>query len=245
MYLLYLDDSGSPDNKNEQYFVLGGVAVPENSVRWLSHEIEKVALEFSPSGDSRDVEFHATDIFGGRNAPWDKIKEKPDRAKILQKVLRVLDRSYESVVVFACAIHKESSSGMNPLHLAYEQLSSRFDMFLARKKDRGLIVLDKSSHEINIQDKAKSIRRDGNQWGKYDSSIIEVPMFVDSKSSRIIQLADHIAYAVFRRYNSDDLNYFKCIEGRFDQRDGKIFGLMHYQTNNPRCTCPACLTKNR
>ncbi len=34
MHLLYLDDSGSVNNLNEDYLVLGGVAVPENSVRF-------------------------------------------------------------------------------------------------------------------------------------------------------------------------------------------------------------------
>lgn len=35
MHLLYLDDSGSAENKNEAYFVLGGVCVPERNMRWL------------------------------------------------------------------------------------------------------------------------------------------------------------------------------------------------------------------
>lgn len=48
MYLLYLDDSGSSGNQNEDYFVLGGVAVPENSLRWLSYELEKIRSSNRP-----------------------------------------------------------------------------------------------------------------------------------------------------------------------------------------------------
>jgi hypothetical protein len=44
MYILYLDDSGSVANQNEAYFVLGGVAVPEQSIRWLSHQLDELAL---------------------------------------------------------------------------------------------------------------------------------------------------------------------------------------------------------
>lgn len=168
------------------------------------------------------------------------------RIKLLKGVLRVLDSANDTIRVFACAVHKASYPDSDPMYIAYEQISSRFDMFLSRRKDeRGLIVLDKHSQEIDLQNMARGIRRDGNKWGRYLSNIIEVPLFVDSRSSRIIQLADHIAYAVFRRYNADDVGYFNCVEGRFDRREGKIHGLVHYQTYNPRCTCPACLTKQR
>lgn len=68
MYLLYLDDSGSAGNKSEQYFVLGGVAVPENSMRWLSHEIEKIAIGLEWAGESQDIEFHAADIWRAKAA---------------------------------------------------------------------------------------------------------------------------------------------------------------------------------
>ena len=43
MYLLYLDDAGSPGNANEDYFVLGGVCVYEAQVDWFSREIDKLA----------------------------------------------------------------------------------------------------------------------------------------------------------------------------------------------------------
>ncbi len=65
MYILYLDDSGSVGNQNEEYFVLGGVAVPEQSIRWLSHELEALAERLEPT-NARQVEFHASEIFSGR-----------------------------------------------------------------------------------------------------------------------------------------------------------------------------------
>ncbi len=135
--------------------------------------------------------------------------------------------------------------------MAFEDVSSRFDMYLSRQyastkeNQRGLIVLDKTSYETNLQNLAYTFRRSGNRWGSYLKNICEIPLFVDSKASRIIQLADHIAYAIFRRYNAGDLNYFNCIEGRFDQEQatGIIHGLAHKQTQIPYCTCPACITR--
>lgn len=43
MYLLYLDDAGSPANLKEDYFVLAGVAVFEEQISWLTQEMDKLA----------------------------------------------------------------------------------------------------------------------------------------------------------------------------------------------------------
>lgn len=253
MYLLYLDDSGSINNSNEEYFVLGGVCVPETSVRWLNYEIEKLAIEIKPD-NPRLIEFHASEIFSGRDGVWGEMKDKAARIGTIKKVLKVLDKAYSEIVAFACAVHKKSYPNQDPVNMAFEDLSSRFDMYVQRMSNsqnsdnfphKGIIVLDKSSYENSLQSLATSFRLEGNKWGSYLKNICEVPMFVDSRATRIIQLADHIAYAVFRRYNADDLNYFNCIEGRFDRdlTNGTIHGLAHKQTFNRTCTCPACLTR--
>lgn len=250
MYILYLDDSGSVANSAEDYFVLGGVCVPEMSIRWLSHQVECIAQEVSPS-DPGAVEFHASEIFGGRDGVWKTIPAKIDRIAIIKRVLRVLDNAYADVAIFACAVHKRSFPTQDPVQMAFEDLSSRFDIFLRRKaanseaSAKGLIVLDKSSYETSLQNLATVFRREGNKWGNYLKNICEVPMFVDSAASRNIQLADHVAYAVFRRYNAGDLTYYDCIEGRFDQdpNSGVIHGLVHKQLYKRNCTCPACITR--
>jgi hypothetical protein len=246
MYLLYLDDSGSVNNAHEEYFVLGGIAVPEKSSRWLSYELEKLAEEIHPE-NPRKVEFHASEIFGGRNEIW-KNFAREERIEIIKSVFKVFDNAYTEIVTFACAVHKASFPKDDPVTMAFEDLSSRFNMYIQRVSSeeynhKGLIVLDKSSHETSLQTLAHKFRDEGNRWGDYLRNICEVPLFVDSKASRITQLADHISYAVFRRYNAGDLNYFKLIEGRFDQSDGIIHGLCHRQTYKPDCTCPACITR--
>jgi hypothetical protein len=245
MDILCLDDSGSVMNKNEQYFVLGGLSVPENSLRWLSLELEKLASEIDPD-NPRGVEFHAASIFGGREGIWKRFS-KQQRIQIIKRVLLVLQNAYSDVVLFACAIHKDSFPADDLVKRAFEDLCSRFNIYLQRvsppQPRKGLIVLDKSSYETSLQDLAATLRDERTRWGSYVRNLCEVPLFVDSKASRITQLADHIAYAVFRRYSAGDLNYFNCIEGRFDHDAGKMHGLVHLQLYNRDCTCPACLTR--
>jgi hypothetical protein len=250
MHILYLDDSGSSKNKLEGYFVLGGVSVPENCIRWLSHELDKIAQTISTkyAKEPSKFEFHAAEIFSGKTDPWNNIKDKDERRKIILSVLSVLERTYPTVVTFACAVHKDSFPGLDPVQIAFEDISSRFDLYLQRissgeSKQMGIIILDKCSYESGLQNLTATFRDKGNKWGNQLRNICEVPYFVDSQACRNVQLADHIAYAVFRRYNGNDLTYFNVIENRFDKDGGIIHGLSHLQHVAKECTCPACITR--
>jgi hypothetical protein len=61
MYLLYLDDAGSPGNKTEEYFVLGGICVYEAQVDWFGRELDKLATPYNAT-NPEDIEFHASTI---------------------------------------------------------------------------------------------------------------------------------------------------------------------------------------
>ena len=107
MYLLYLDDSGSTQNKNEEYLVLGGISVFERRVYFLSQELDNLAATFNPA-DPEAVEFHASEIFRGKTPPWDAIKNPTGRKKVLNDVLKVLTDDRYGTCAFACAVHKKS-----------------------------------------------------------------------------------------------------------------------------------------
>lgn len=248
MYLLYLDDSGSPGNMSEDYFILGGFCIPENSIYWLTKKLDTLASEISPD-DPGIVEFHASEIFRGKELPWNKFTKREDRVEIIKNVLLTLRDAYSEIVAFACAVHKPSYIGHDPVKMAFEDLCSRFDMYLNRifhdrngESHKGMIILDENSYEAILQKLALEFQELGTRWRDIND-IVEVPLFVDSKASRLIQLADHVAYAVFRRYNAGDLNYFNCIENRFDTYQGVMHGLAHKQLYTQNCTCPACITR--
>ena len=245
MYLLYLDESGSVPDPSQAYFVLAGIAIPENSIYWLGSQINNLATEIDANNPDI-VEFHASEIFQGKVPPWDKIK-KPDRIEVIKKILCILDKAHEDTVIFANAIYKADFPQNDPMEQAFEDLCSRFDIFLQRQyrvtesDQKGIIVLDKSSYEKSLQRLAQIFQQSGTRWRALNN-IIDVPLFVDSKMSRFIQLADCIAYAIFRRYNANDLNYFNCIENRFHGGD-EYHGLAHKHPSKPNCTCPACLAR--
>lgn len=245
MYLLYLDDSGSAANKNEEHFILGGFIAHEKSLYWINRRLDELANNYSTE---QHVEFHASEIVRGATSPWNKI-EKKERWDTLKEVLRVAHDTRNEITALACAIKKSDFPGEDPVESAFEDLCSRFQQFLNRKHQnnnesaRGLIILDETSYETTLQKHAKNFRTLGNKWGYTTKDIQEVPLFVDSKASRCIQLADHIAYAVFRRYEKGDLNYYNVIESVLDKdENGKIHGLCH-KTHNNNCTCPYCVQR--
>jgi hypothetical protein len=72
MFLLYLDDSGSAENPQERYLVLGGICVYERQVQHFTQEMDKIAERLVP-GRPETVEFHASEVFSGRVEPWDSL----------------------------------------------------------------------------------------------------------------------------------------------------------------------------
>lgn len=247
MYLLYLDDAGSAANPKEEYFVLGGISVFEAQAHWFTQELDTLAASID-AADPHSVEFHASEIFSRRKMPWRNM-DRQEAQGIIKAVLKVVAKSSDTARAFACAVHKESYPTGDPVERAFEDLCSRFDLYLSRRKatgDRqsGLLILDESAHETSLQKMAREFRTLGTRW-RVIKSLAETPLFVDSRASRLVQVADHIAYAVFRRYNASDATYFDIVASKFDSFEGTVHGLAHKQTNNPTCMCIACMSRRR
>ena len=245
MHLLYLDDAGSVGNAEEQYLVLGGVSVFEAQAQWITKELDKLAENVNP-GDPHSVEFHASETYARRSAPWKGMPQSEVRGTI-KAVLQVLVKSYETARAFACVVHKASFPNHDPMKIAFEDLCQRFDFFLRRLRaggdtQRGLVILDNSTYETTLQQMAVKFRTLGTQWNVIQN-LADTPLFVNSQASRMIQLADHVAYAVFRRYESGDTQYLDLIAGKFDAEGGKVHGLVHKERDNPNCMCFACLSR--
>ena len=224
---------------------MAGFIIHETKLFWINKHLDDLALNIS-SEFPDSIEFHASEIYAAKIDIW-KALNKEDRKKLIKDVLDVVGRESKNVAVVGCAVKKNDYADTDPVELAFKELCSRFDLFLKRqyhnenKKDQGLIIFDESSHETSIQNLSKKFRTIGTEWGVINN-IQEVPLFVDSKASRAIQLADHIAYSIFRRYQARDLTYFERIERYIDADQNRMHGLVH-KTTDTQCTCPACLTR--
>jgi len=204
-------------NANEKYFVLAGLSIFEAQADWFSREMDKLA-ESIDAKNPASVEFHASAQYARRVAPWNTMT-RDDAHGVTKSVLQIVADSYDTARIFACAVEKSSVLNDDPVAVAFEDLCSRFDMFLSGlrasgDRQRGLLVLDKSTHETSLQQLTRDFRRIGTQWGSIIRNLADIPFFADSNASRLIQCADHIAYAVFRRYHVGDSQLFDIIAPR-------------------------------
>ncbi len=241
MYLLYLDDSGSVKNPNETHLFLAGLAVFERQPYWLSQQLDQIAARLWPE-DPHALEFHSTEIFSGKRH-WRGL-EKSVRLDAFKEALALLSATHR-ISLFGAAIHKASVSPEDPLEYAFEQICNRFDRYLVRlhrknrDTQRGLIVLDESAYETSLQALAREFRQNGHRWGQL-RNLIEVPLFVNSKATRMIQFADMVAYARRRYYVNGDATYFDIISDLFDREGRVVHGLVHRVPTDANCNCAAC-----
>ncbi|WP_370543486.1 DUF3800 domain-containing protein [Herbaspirillum sp. Sphag1AN] len=145
----------------------------------------------------------------------------------------------DSVRLFACIVEKAALTGTDPVHYCFEQIAMRFDQFLGRRHakhndpQRGLMLFDESSTEKRLQTLAREFKYQGHSYGK-TRNYAEVPVFLDSKATRLIQLADLVAFSIFRHFEHNDDQYFNLIKHRFDEEGGVQHGfhVLRAQTNS-------------
>jgi Protein of unknown function (DUF3800) len=248
MHILYLDDSGSVENPNERFFILGGVSVFERGIYHLIEALDETVRGFD-IGDPADVELHGNPMYQGKTAPWKSVP-RPKRVDMMNAALGKLGPKNLSVRLFGVAVDREAVSPRDPVQMAFEEICNRFNLYLMRRNNRsrpedgqrGLIVMDESKHEKPLQTLARHFRVDGTRWGQL-RNLAEVPLFVDSRASRLVQLADLVAYSLWRRYEYSDGRFFDGLIPYFDSEGGVIHGLVHHKARSVQCFCPACLSR--
>jgi hypothetical protein len=172
MFILYIDDSGSIKNPDEQHFVLAGLAVFERQIYHLINDLDNVVSSFA-LGDESQIELHGSPMYTGKTLPWRGEKDRETRNKMIQDALAVLTRASKSVKAFGVVVEKKAITNANPVEYAFEEICNRFDLYLSRiyqsrggrdeDKQKGLIVMDESHHEKPLQALARDFRANNLQ----------------------------------------------------------------------------------
>ena len=229
MYLLYVDDSGLQTDKSCQHCILAGFAIREGQTYWVQQAIDNIVAQHLGISD---IELHGTYIRTGKKE-WRRFP-KQIRDDLFNAILSYIASNYPSqFILFGVALKKSHFQGNSLSEELFTQITSRFDMFLKRrydrtgKRERGIAIFDKSTSEQQFQIWSQIFQKMGNRWGNTSANFAEVPLFLDSKMSRLIQLADLIAYSLFRKYEHHDDSYFTLIQNCFDRdtETGTVHGL--------------------
>lgn len=245
MYLLYLDDAGSVKSANETHFVLSGICMFERQIHYLTKAMDDLAAKICPE-DPDALEFHGSHMLPGKGF-WRSIRDKNTRRAHICDALAECHKLRGNWALFGVVVEKAAVSPEDPIEFAFEQICVRFDAFLKRQyrqgdKQRGLIILDKSTRETRLQALATEFGKSGHRYGILHS-LADVPMFVDSAATRAIQYADLVSYALWQKYERGDSQFFDVIADDFDSEGGIVHGLMHKKPLGQSCDCPYCKTR--
>ena len=248
MYLLYADESGSP---SEGHFTLGGLAVHEQDAYPLARAVDELFSRL-PSL-YRTEELHTQQVRQG-SGRWNGLSRER-RHELMQEVSDLLvggpPDSPRRPVLFAVVLHRASFPRYNPYERAYEEFFARCNGMLGRLASQGdrhrcVVIADQSRLESAIQSAMLEWRERGASTGAAIgplSAYAEVPLFVDSKASRLVQLADFVAHWVYRAYESGDDSVLKTLASGFDQEKEVVHGLVHLVRDYQTCACIACSSR--
>lgn len=170
---------------------------------------------------------------------------RTERRTFVVEIAQLLN-SWTDVRIFADAHSKKHTSGVNHFDIAFEQVVTRFNTFLARTgDDLGLLVQDNNETVcLRLTRAMRNYHVNGTLWSKIDR-IVETPMFVDSKLTSMVQLADICSYATRRFFDNNETQLFDLIRPRYDRNPGGfLVGLRHF-TSKYKCQCNVCVEHGR
>jgi hypothetical protein len=248
VYFFYFDESGSRDpsvgtaeKPKDHLYVLLAVGMFER--QWAPFErcITHVKLELADYlRRDRKGRFDLAQCEVKSNwlrHPGEREKRSPflhaldaaDRERLVAAYFeQVADRN---TVILAAVIdkrHLHDHMTHETLHKkAYEFLLERIERYMTEyhPKHRALMVMDDTSKALNqaVALKHAFFQRAGNQNMRFPH-IVEYPFFTRSELSNGVQLADLLAYNVYRAFKDEALDYpyFKMLLPNFYRRAGNV-----------------------
>jgi hypothetical protein len=246
VFLLYIDESGNEDNPADKYFVLAGAAVFERVAFFLSQAFDEVQAKHFPG--SPPIPFHVQHIRSGKGF-WRTVKEAT-RIEVLTDLANAIAASNRpGVILFAAAIEKTNALyGEDAVEHATAEICRRFDLFLQRKyhdddPQRGLLIFSEGRFHKRARIWVRGFRELGTRWGVLHN-LADIPYFASMTETRLLQVADIVAHAVYMLYERRDASLIKVFLDRFDRMNGVLHGLVHHRADHLTiCECPSCASK--
>ncbi len=182
-----------------------------------------------------------------RHSPFLAALHPDDMSRLVDAYYNQLDS--RNAVVIASVIDKRqlrADTTHEVMHRwAYELLLERIEHFMRQyhRRHQALIVMDDTSIQLNqfIAMEHAALLRRGNPNMQFPH-IVEYPFFTRSELSNGVQLADLLAYNVYRRFRDDnpDYPYFRIVLPKiYRRRDtGALAGLKVWPETSPLVDLP-------
>jgi hypothetical protein len=244
LYLVYVDDSGKPQQiyRHNKYFCLSAVIICERDWLDIDTEIVRVKNRYNIS------EIRTRNIYT-MEKEFSYLKMNPDqRYIILGDIFSMISKL--NVILITSAIDKQKYYVQYiddaAEYRAWIHLFERCDMCISDmcKKDgyfeSGLIIIDhhtSDEHDELIKDYLREVRISGSGYHRFEH-MIEEPLFTPSKWRNIIQLANAVAYcsAMYLLNNEFFVKQFLTIQSKFrTDQNGDISMASKYFQRKKHC----------
>ena len=211
----------------------------------VNQQRAKYLIQLNSSGKSKKLNRIKRDYNKNEDYVHLTLKERED---FITEVAKQIGRWVKARVFAECidkAHYNQAKSQYSSInHQAFEQLVSRFETYLKittknlGHKQFGLLIHDNNQTvERKHTEMMTRYQETGTLWTSING-IIETPLFVDSKLTSMIQIADLCSFAL-RRYleRSEDKMYNEVIK-RADKKEERMVGVRHFTHSS--CTCNMC-----
>lgn len=245
MYVLYTDESGELSNPDDRVLIVAGIAVHEEAVRPLAGEVNRILRQYVGQARASRMEIHGSALRTGRSQ-WRSVniaKRHALAAALLDTVVTWKhEKSSSQVLPFVVVLDRAPAQA--PIETAYGELLFAFDETLRRKRRDGdghncVLVADRGKYERAIAawvELARAWKRTPRQERRRLHALVETPFFVDSRDTRLMQLADLVSFSFFRSYNFGDATWANRVMPAMKPRRGRI---LHLAAAGD-CSCSAC-----
>jgi hypothetical protein len=246
MYLLYADDSGDLSNPATTHFVVAGIAVHEDAIRPFAGHINGTINRFVGKQLGMKVEIHGNPMRFGAGE-WKNVSEtkRLGLARELLKSCREWGHKESDSTLHPFVVALDQGFSLSPTETAYGELLQLFDGFLRASRrggtpHNGVLVADRGRYQRALEayvDFARARRPFPRQQRRRLHALAETPFFVDSKATRLVQIADILAYAFYRGYSANDWSWAEDLGPALV--DANPSRLVHF-TADKQCKCLAC-----
>ena len=239
MYLLFLDESGTPPRPEKargRYMVLGGVIIPEGAWVAVKNELSRIKKKYKVTGEVKWKFFGTGSKREDNNLSH---LSNPEKDLFRADVFDIMT-SRKSIKLLCCVTSIEAAYRMETVKnqddiysLTYKGISERFQYFLQDasrvigQSQYGMIISDHRMQQDDDKLRARHHDMIDNNT-KYTSdykNIIETVLFSPSHVSPGLQLADMVAGAVHRAYQYGEVRFAAAIRSAFRQSpNGEISG---------------------
>ena len=243
MYLLYTDESGDVSNPADNALVVAGLAVHEDAIRPLAGHVNEVLANFIGVKAAKSIEIHGSPMLSGRGE-WKGVGAAKRRALSFALLDSIggwqHDTTSTQAELFVVVMDRNHSQ--SPFETAYGEILYLFDSFLREGRrggqpHNGILVADRGKYQRTLEawvEIARARYKRPQQDARRLYALAETPFFIDSRSTRLMQLADLVAHSFYRAYNSNDWTRANRLLPSL--QTGR---LLHF-TSDENCACAAC-----